>query len=478
MSKIIKILIFPVLFILLAAKPIPISDARQLANIDPNLNYILVSDIDMSGWQPIDFYGELDGQNHSIKNLRSSLFRTLDKAAVRNLKIEDSIIYGQGALAAAAINSELEHIRFISGKINGSGYVGGLIGKGENTIIRNCLSDGTVSAFQTGKETVLGGLAGLLSDCTVVDSVSSGAPILFAGRGNIGGFVGRASNTVFKGCHSSRDVKNRGNAGGFAGFLEEKALLIACYASGDVYGGKAAGGFAGIVQGNHISENANHSIRMIQCHSTGNVEADTAGGFAGDISYAAVSASSAEGDVSGLNAGGFVGQLTNKSRISNSCALGDVFGENTSGGFVGIITLGSGIEYAFSAGNVKGKGDTGGFAGTIEDTGSPTTLFGCLSFAMWVSSCKDGTLNRLVGKMDHEGVNNCYAYLGSTVAAGERLLHISPNAYGPNGGDFNNTTIGNILNRLGWSSHYWSFDWENNESNNDLRKPRIILVDK
>jgi len=489
-------------------------------------DYMLISDIDLSdinlteeeNWMPMDFYGNFDGQGHCIRNLRGSggVFGTLDGASVKNLHIEDAHISLEkvgtlgtlGAVAGEAVNTTFENIcvenvqisggiatggivgelgrdsvldicRF-NGKVSGYGHVGGLIGAAyseEETgiTIKNGVSQGMVSLIINEKEGSLGGLAGTLIGCTVTDSVSMGTSIVSTSAKHIGGFVGQASNSVFIGCRAARDVKGKHRVGGFGGLLTEAVMMADCHASGDVYGERVAGGFIGAALGDELSENANHSIKMVQCHSLGMVEVKggMAGGFAGSLAYTAVDACSGNGDVyaAGPEVGGFVGRLTRKSRITNACAYGDVAnvpGSQT-GGFVGLITYGSGIEYAFSVGSVVGQRDTGGFAGAISASGAPNTLFGCVSFGQWVSSDDDENLHRLVGRMDHRGVNSCYAYLGSVVAGEEGLRHVSPNPYGADGGDVNNQTVERILARLSWDRYYWSFDWDGDV----LKKPRL-----
>ena len=146
-----------------------------------------------------------------------------------------------------------------------------------------------------------------------------------------------------------------------------------------------------------------------------------------------------------------------------------------------MLSHGSGIEYAFSDGYVSGAYDTGGFAGTIAAPGAPNTLFACISFADWVIAETEEAepgINRLVGNMEHEGVNNCYAYLGTVVAEltnlrYANLRHISPNPYGADGGDINKQTIEAILARLGWDSRYWLLDSDESVA---VQKPRLISL--
>jgi len=428
------------------------------------------------------------------------LASTIINTALENIQVEDAIVSG-GAFTGGLVgevfeNSIIDTCRF-NGKVSGFGHTGGLIGtaysrKGD-IIIKNSISQGAVSTFISKRSGDMGGFAAVLRGCTVSDSLSLGAPVVSGLTGNAGGFVGTAENTVFKSCESLRDVEGMYRVGGFAGFLSKEGVLISCRSSGDVYsegsetpgGISVAGGFVGAAQGKELPKNANHSIKIVGSHASGGVrtKGGMAGGFAGSLMYTTVDAGSGSGDVivSGTpdipieisSVGGFAGRLSHRSRITNACAYGDVnnpAGRQT-GGFVGIITHGSGIEYAFSSGDVRGLADVGGFAGAVAAAGAPNTLFGCISFAGWVSAGGE-CIHRLVGRLDHEGVNNCYAYLGTVVAAGDNLRHVVPNPYGSDGGDINNQTIEGVLSRLGWDSRYWDYAWEDDI----LRKPRLISL--
>ena len=451
-----------------------ITNGYQLANIRQGHSYVLGSDIDLKeykNWAPIEnFHGNIDGRGYKIKNLRIQgqkgkiwgLFGTLDGAVIQNLHIEGAIVYVEEPAG-------------------------------------------------TGPPGSAGILAGRVVNSTVVDSTTEGS--VFS-SGIAGGFVGTASGSAFKGCRSYSNVTGENYAGGFAGILTEEAVLVHCRSYGDVYGDAVAGGFVGEAEGSKLKENANHGVKIVQCHAFGDVGISgrpggvtgAVGGFAGTLAFAAADAVSASGSVyagsgtgptggigstggirptdgtepsdgAGLSgaAGGFVGKLTHRSRITNACAYGDVNNASGSqtGGFIGLITHGSGIQHAFSAGDVKGGQDTGGFAGAIAVLGAPNTLFGCISFAQWVGSENGARLNRLVGRMEHNGVNNCYAYLGSMVACdGEGLRHVNPNPYGHDGGDVNNQTIEALLSRLGWDQDYWCFNWEEGGQ----KKPRLISL--
>jgi hypothetical protein len=52
--------------------------------------------------------------------------------------------------------------------------------------------------------------------------------------------------------------------------------------------------------------------------------------------------------------------------------------------------------------------------------------------------------------MEFNGVNNCFAYLGSMVASGDRLLTVKPGAYSADGADVNLAELPEVLTELRW----------------------------
>lgn len=151
---------------------IHITDAdglRRMA-VDPHGHYVLDQDIDLAGvtWKPIRFYGTLDGNGHSIRNLHVTSFdpvtgRTMDgngykyhtnlmgffsvaeKATVRNISFVDANVRGEsedhafvGIVAAMSTHSTFENVSvsgtaclYSAGKMVG---VSGMVGYGTGSI--------------------------------------------------------------------------------------------------------------------------------------------------------------------------------------------------------------------------------------------------------------------------------------------------------------------------------------------------------
>jgi len=146
------------------------ADGLQRMAVDPHGHYVLDQDIDLAGvaWKPIRFYGTLDGNGHSIRNLHVTSFdpvtgRTMDgngykyhtnlmgffsvaeKATVRNISFVDANVRGEsedhafvGIVAAMSTHSTFENISvsgtaclYSAGKMVG---VSGMVGYGTGSI--------------------------------------------------------------------------------------------------------------------------------------------------------------------------------------------------------------------------------------------------------------------------------------------------------------------------------------------------------
>jgi len=421
MKKLLLMAMFMILFcstVIADDAVVFIGCAEQLANMSEECSYVLVTDIELpEDWRPIDFRGSLDGRGHTIRG-GNGLFGLVENAIIKNLVLEDFSVCTAGLLAEKAVDSQIANINIKNGAIRSSGNhdaIGGLVGRLHNCIVENVIIDIEIEAAADF----------------------------------IGGVVGIATNTRFysSGVDGGRLV-GEGVIGGFAGELAGMGLMLACHSNADVTG-KIAGGFVGQIAGEELLTNANHKIEIIESTATGNVSAETGGGFAGTASFASIVECGAYGDVTSEKVGGFVARLVDRSRVIYSYAKGNATGE-VAGGFVGEIAKGACIEFGFSAGTVMGEDIVGGFVGVITDDGEPNTITGSLSFAPWVVGSVEGKVHRFAGYAAHRGVNGCYALLSSMVVRGDELLHVLPNAYGSDGGDMSAAQVEEITTRLGW----------------------------
>ncbi len=231
---------------------IEISTPAELYNVRNNLtaNYIVMKDIDLSGydnWDPIggyssnnealSFTGIFDGGGYKIKGLKINetsdyvgLFTAIrgDDAVVRNVIIENPSINNTGEYFTAALvgyakgDVLFENCGVIGGSVSGVCCVGGIIGAlfdSDEISIKECYNLGTT----------------ITSEYT-----------------NIGGIVGQTDGSV-AGCFNTGNVSSGGGAGGITGGATSSSQIILCYNTGEITGvylnnffsGSTVGGVAG-----------------------------------------------------------------------------------------------------------------------------------------------------------------------------------------------------------------------------------------
>ncbi|MDR1134013.1 MAG: hypothetical protein LBL05_07595 [Synergistaceae bacterium] len=224
-----------------ADSPYLISDASQLAlmsylvNEDharfASGNYVLVSDIDLSGreWTPIAhiynypisemaslrFNGSFDGGGHSISgltvrgedNTHLGLFGAIDRGGqVRNVVLRN-----------AHVNDSL-----------GGRMAGTLAGESSGTI-ENCAADGYVEIGGSHAGGLIGSnIYGVVRDCR--------ADCITSGDHGIGGLIGSNRGTVSN-CVTSGRVIGRYLIGGLASENVSTGEIIDCASSADLHGG-------------------------------------------------------------------------------------------------------------------------------------------------------------------------------------------------------------------------------------------------
>jgi len=278
-----------------------------------------------------------------------------------------------------------------------SAYCGGLVGMssvmygGGGATIEGCSASGDVFCG-----TAAGGLVGSMglsfpgeprdtseARGTIKDSNANGNIAGAMLSGGFAGVVAGENGASISNCYATGNVASPDAAfiGGFIGangdiFSENSgsgATISDCYSSGSVHGAAVMGGFAGLGLGN----------TMRYCHATGAVTKDAAGGGGeGIFSYAiggfvGLNASSIEssystGTVNSQGAGGFAGVNMSFS-ITDCYSLGNVAGSGSDslvGGFA--VVNGALISRCYSYGNVSGSNLVGGFAvgnvGIIRDS--------------------------------------------------------------------------------------------------------------
>ncbi len=265
--------------------PFEISNFFQLNRIHDNLHahYALVSDIDASStkspynfkfmnktweWIPIGdhvhpFTGVLDGRNHRISDLKTSvnrsgfivagLFGSLSHATVKNLTLDrvESSIESTGNTIQGGLDGEyFESDSFVC--------AGGIAGSANCSEISNCKVAGIIEAKSTYM-LYSGGIVGaeesseINESCNEADIFSDGGEVIYNG-----GIAGKSVRGIIQRCKSTSDISSRVNpvaeslsvSSGITGWGQGVAITD-CYTSGqlsaEALGDESTANSAGIV---------------------------------------------------------------------------------------------------------------------------------------------------------------------------------------------------------------------------------------
>ena len=230
---------------------------------DPSINYELTRDLDFAttqsyinvenramwtvdyfaddddtGWDPINaFSGTFDGNHYIIANLQINrttsvgLFSdTQAGALIHDITLTNVAIEGgenhTGGLTG--INrGEIRNSSVVSGTVEGSSRVGGLVGQNDGVI---------VNSSANGEVTGAGNVGGLVGEnrAQVINSNARG--LVTATDNDSGGLVGRntSANARIVNSYASGNVEGMGFAGGLSGSNDGK--VINSYAIGNVNG--------------------------------------------------------------------------------------------------------------------------------------------------------------------------------------------------------------------------------------------------
>ncbi len=158
--------------------PVTLMTAGDLLKMksDPAGSFVLGADIDMAGmeWEPFEFRGTLDGQDHCIINVtvnkNTDCFKTVYDA---NIKEYSAMCSG---FFAALEGAQIKNLRIYGEDISASGtdsmFVGLLAGYASDVKVENVILNGTASAQTTGHCFGTGGVFGfarkvIINGCTV-----------------------------------------------------------------------------------------------------------------------------------------------------------------------------------------------------------------------------------------------------------------------------------------------------------------------
>ena len=350
-----------------ASKPFQIEDYEDLKAIGKGAylyssDYVLTKDIDASasknemcnedgcnGFIPIGknkdaadsiiFWGNIDGQNHTISDLTIWLPCENDVAfisylggSVSNLKFDRIHVTGRVtesnfvASVAAKQMGTIKNVHVTNSFVQGQNYVGGIVGQGTKRY----------------------------NDKAVLEDVSFQGDI--KGSQRVGGIVGETDMDV---AHAEADVNII--------ILDQDVGGIVGYLTGNVYQSRSSGtivpweddvddvgGIVGYSKGD-INECVSTMDLM---HYGFYYFGDKVGGIVGNGGF--VNASYALGFVEGER---YVGGIGGSSGVANSFAMGAVRGDEYVGGLVGNGTA----QYSYAANVVQGNSHVGGLVGSASD---------------------------------------------------------------------------------------------------------------
>jgi hypothetical protein len=308
---------------------------------DLDANYELATDIDAlntaqwnngNGFDPVGdlsnkFTGSLNGNNHTVTGL------TINRST------EDYV----GLFGGTGISSTLTYIQITNITVNGSVNVGGLVGYNRGTI-----QNTTISGDINGSSGV-GGLVAHNNEGKIRSATASGN---ISGSDNVGGLVAYNGDGVIKDSAASGNVSGLKYIGGISGYNgDSEGTIRDTTASVNVSGSGYVGGFVGLSDGTIRDATASGSVTGLHPQSSvGRFALEShsnVGGLVGDNRGTILNAT-ASGSVTGLdstgldlqsNVGGLVGYNSvgyhGDGAIRNSTASGNVTGDNNVGGLIG-----------------------------------------------------------------------------------------------------------------------------------------------
>jgi len=318
--------------------PITVSNATELNLIRNYLGsassrtyFKLTSDIDLlsylspggegyaawgtNGWLPIGnnismFYGGLDGDGHTISNLRTAYYGSY-----------------HGLFGMTAVGSTIKNLNMSSTcSILGDADTGSIVGHNKGSI-ENCSSAATVNI---GNATTGGGICGNHNSGSITGCTFTG-------------IVSRSGSGV-----------TANGLGGIAGRNETGAVITNCSSSGTITGSTWCGGLVGW---NNGTINRSYTSGSINCNQ------NSIGGLVGQ-NQANINNCYSHANVTGANyIGGLVGNQGSSGSIANSYSIGTV-----SGGQKGGLLGSSGGSVSSSYWDTQISGQATSYGGTGKTT--------------------------------------------------------------------------------------------------------------
>lgn len=324
-------------------EPIVISNAEDLRKMNTRGYYILSNDIDLKGieWKdPGDFYGYLDGQGYTIKNMAYA--GTVENAGFNWGLFNNA----SGVIKNLTLNGRL--IITVNKNANESytSYIGGLCAQGSNLTIDNVINNVNLTVTNNCNSISIGGLVGDVSGMLEISNSKNFGNIAVesSGYAHVGGIIGRCLDVAsIANCYNTGDVsletysKAYGYVGGIVGGAYCRVDLNDCYNTGTVTASSEASDSHGYA-GGLVGCTSDCFTNIYNSYNGGNVTAiDSAGGLVGTAgSTVNIVGCYNEGSVhASENAGGIIGYSQSILTITNCYNNANITSDSAAGGLVG-----------------------------------------------------------------------------------------------------------------------------------------------
>lgn len=254
--------------------------ADCVVQLDTDLSFEEYGNILPVGTEQFPFRGIFDGNNHTISNLTMSsqdkyvgLFAVVEYAEIKNLNLQDCIIYADEAIGTGGIVGCAEASTISNCSVDGElfsrhGSVGGVVGNNRSEIyncnVKGSIVGSTVSGSYGDTSYGTGGIAGdnrgYIHMCANYAYISDDNDTHESNTSRSGGITGY-NYSFIESCTNYGAV----TGGGIANTNSKYATIRLCVNLGDVYSGVALGSY--------------QDSTIVYCINLGK----TSGRYAGDI---------------------------------------------------------------------------------------------------------------------------------------------------------------------------------------------------
>ena len=215
-----------------------------------------------------------------------------------------------GSMAGQAIGGSVKSCE-AQGGINGTLYVGGLIGHVSNVELDSLSYSGTLSSFSDNS--CVGGLLGKTDGCLLMGSKAMSAITVAGNSAYVGGAIGYADNGNVSNCMANDSIVSSGKGSYVGGLIGYSNIIVSQACANGLVTATGEDSFAGGLIGY-----AKNSVS--NCFSTANVNGTkyTAGLVA--YTHSSIDKCYAKGDISGLLYGaGIVANMDGPSAMTTNC---------------------------------------------------------------------------------------------------------------------------------------------------------------